>query len=82
MTDYPTNPAAAAGPSGDGSKSLAKESKVGLFVSFIVFGAAQGLVDALTNVDLNGQTGWWVTLASAGVAGAIGTLSAWLKKNR
>lgn len=79
---YSSDPAQTAGPEGNGAKSLAKESKVGLFVSFVVFGAAQGLVDALTNVDLNGQTGWWVTLASAGVAGAIGTISAWLKKNR
>jgi uncharacterized membrane protein HdeD (DUF308 family) len=70
------------GPNGDGSKSLAKESKAGLLVTFVLFAAAQGLVDALSNVDLNGQTGWWVSLANAGVATALGFLTAWLKKNR
>lgn len=71
-----------AGPNHDGSKSLAKESKAGLAVTFLLFAAAQGLVDALTKVDLNGQTGWWVSLANAGVATAIGAVTAWLKKNR
>ncbi len=68
--------------SNDGAKSLKSESKWGLAVTFLLFAAAQGLVDALSNVDLNGQTGWWVSLANAGVATAIGTLTAWLKKNR
>lgn len=76
-----TNPETA-GPERDGSKSLAKESKAGLAVTFLLFAAAQGLVDALTKVDLNGQTGWWVSLANAGVATAIGAVTAWLKKNR
>lgn len=66
----------------DGSKSLKPESKAGLAVTFVTFAVAQGLVDALTRIDLNGQTGWWVSLASAGVATAVGTLTAWLKKNR
>jgi len=70
------------GPEGDGSKSLAKESKVGLAVSFVMFAAIQGLVDSLNRVDLDGQTGWWVTLANAGIATVIGLGSAWLKKNR
>ncbi len=82
MTQFPTNPAATSGPSGDGSKQMAKESKAGLAVTFVVFAAAQGLVDALSGVDLNGQTGWWVSLANAGIATAIGAVTAWLKKNR
>jgi uncharacterized membrane protein HdeD (DUF308 family) len=79
---YSTDPAKTAGPANDGSRSLAKESKAGLAVSFVLFAAAQGLVDALTKVDLNGQTGWWVSLANAGVATAIGAVTAWLKRNR
>lgn len=71
-----------AGPEGDGSKSLAKESKAGLAVSFVVFAAVQGLVDALNTVDLDGRTGWWVSLANAGIATATGLGAAWLKKNR
>lgn len=70
------------GPNHDGSHSLAKESKAGLAVSFLVFGAVQGLVDALSAVDLNGRQGWWVSLASAGIATAVGLGTAWLKKNR
>jgi hypothetical protein len=71
-----------AGPNSDGSHSLAKESRAGLAVTFLLFAAGQGLVDALTKVDLNGQAGWWVSLANAGVATAVGLLTAWLKKNR
>jgi uncharacterized membrane protein HdeD (DUF308 family) len=82
MSDYPINPADSAGPNNDGGKALAKESKWGLATTFLLFAAAQGLVDALTKVDLNGQTGWWVSLANAGVATAIGTITAWLKRNR
>lgn len=70
------------GPNGDGSHSLAKESKAGLAVTFVLFALGQGLLDALTKIDLNGQTGWWVSLANAGVATAIGVITAWLKKNR
>lgn len=74
----PTN----AGPNSDGSHSLAKESKAGLAVSFVLFAGVQGLVDALTNLDLNGQTGWWVSTASAAAAALAGLGAAWLKKNR
>ena len=77
-----TNPATTAGPNADGSKQLAKESRWGLLVTFVLFAAGQGLLDALNAVNLNGQTGWWVSLANAGVATAVGLLTAWLKKNR
>lgn len=70
------------GPNHDGGQSLAKESKAGLAVSFVIFAAAQGLIDALTKVDLNGQQGWWVSIANAGIATVIGLGTAWLKKNR
>ncbi len=82
MTMHTSDPAKSAGPNGDGSNSLAKESRWGLAITFLLFAAAQGLVDALSSVDLNGQSGWWVSLANAGIATAIGTLTAWLKKNR
>lgn len=79
---YTSDPAKAAGPNSDGGQSLAKESKAGLAVTFIVFAVIQGVVDALTKLDLNGQQGWWVSLANAGVATVIGLGTAWLKKNR
>lgn len=76
-----TNPINA-GPAGDGSRSLAKESKAGLAVAFLLAAAGQGLLSALNAIDLDGQTGWWVSLANAGIATAAGLLTAWLKKNR
>lgn len=79
---YNSDPAKTAGPNGDGSKSLASESKAGLLVSLLVFGAVQGAVDALSSLDLNGQSGWWVSLANAGIATVVGLGTAWLKKNR
>jgi hypothetical protein len=79
---YNSDPAKTAGPNGDGSKSLAKESKVGAAVWFLLFAAIQGTVDALNKVELEGQTGWWVTMAGAGVATAVAVGTAWLKKNR
>lgn len=70
------------GPNGDGSRSLAKESKAGLAVTFVVTVLAEGVLGALTKVDLSSATGWWVPVASAGIGTAVGLLTAWLKKNR
>jgi hypothetical protein len=77
-----TNPARTAGPNTDGSRSLASESKTGLSVAGLVFVVLQGVLDGLTNVNLDGQGGWWVPFANAGLALATGTLAAWLKSNR
>lgn len=82
MTDYPTNPAATTGPSGDGSKQLAKESKAGLAVTFVLSVLGTGALDWLTNLDTSGWSGWWASAAVLGVSGLAGTLTAWLKKNR
>lgn len=77
-----TNPADTAGPTRDGANALAKESKVGLLVAFVLTAAVNGAIDALTNLDTSGWTGWWSTLASAGVATALGLLVAYKKRNR
>jgi hypothetical protein len=71
-----------AGPNSDGSKSLAKESKAGLAVAFITTAVVDAAISALTNIDLDSQQGWWVQLATVGVATALGLLTAWRKKNR
>lgn len=71
-----------AGPNSDGSFSLAKESKAGLAVMFVVTVLVEGVLGALTKVDLSTFTGWWVPIASAGIGVATGLLTAWLKKNR
>jgi hypothetical protein len=70
------------GPNGDGSKSLAKESKWGLAVTFLLTAAGTVALEALTNLDTSGWQGWWVPLGVVAVSTAAGLLTAWLKKNR
>jgi hypothetical protein len=77
-----TNPALTAGPASDGSKSLAKESKVGLLVAFLIATVGNGVLDWLTNLDTSAWSGWWANLAVVAVATVIGLLSAYLKRNR
>lgn len=79
---YRTDPVAAAGPNGDGSKSLAKESKAGALVQFVLTAVVTGLIGWLGNLDLSTLPGWLTATATAGVAALIGLGSAWLKKNR
>lgn len=77
-----TNPAATAGPNGDGSKSLAKESKFGAVVQFLITTLGLGVLGWLTNLDTSHWTGWWSAVAVAGVATVTGLLTSYLKKNR
>jgi hypothetical protein len=76
------NPATTAGPNGDGSKSLASESKVGVLVTFALTGLATGAIGYLGNLDLSTLPGWATSTATAAVASAIGLLSAYVKRNR
>lgn len=71
-----------AGPSGDGSRSLAKESKAGLVVSFLLTTLATGALGWLTNLDTSTWSGWWASAAVAAVGTAVGLLTAYLKRNR
>jgi predicted CDP-diglyceride synthetase/phosphatidate cytidylyltransferase len=77
-----TNPATTAGPNADGSKSLAKESKVGLVISFLVTTLATGALGWLTNLDTSHWSGWWASVAVAAVGTVIGLITAYLKRNR
>jgi hypothetical protein len=70
-----------AGPNGDGSKSLAKESKVGVLVSFVTTAAVTGAIGYLGNLDLSTLPGWLTATATAAVAALIGLGSAYVKKN-
>lgn len=70
------------GPNGDGSHSMAKESKAGLAVAFVLSILGTGAVDWLTNLDTSSWSGWWAQSAILGVSGLAGALTAWLKKNR
>lgn len=71
-----------AGPAGDGSKSLAKESKAGIGVQFVLTVLATGLLGWLSNLDTSHWAGWWAATAVAAVSAVIGLLTAYLKRNR
>jgi len=80
--NYQPNPAKSAGPNGDGARSLAKESRTGIAVQWLLTVLATGALGWLTNLDTSTWTGWWAGTAVAAAAAGIGLLSAWLKKNR
>jgi len=72
-----------AGPNGDGSKSLAKESKVGQVVNFGVTALAGAALLWLNGLNADSVNAfWWGPIAIAGAGTAAGFLSAWLKRNR
>lgn len=71
-----------AGPNTDGSQSLAKESKVGIAVQFVLTVLATGALGWLAKLDTSHWSGWWAATAVAAVAAVIGLLTAWLKSNR
>jgi hypothetical protein len=77
-----SNPAQTAGPTRDGAKSLAKESKVGLAVSFLITTLATGVLGWLTNLDTSHWSGWWASVGVAAVGTVTGLISAYLKRNR
>ncbi len=71
-----------ADPAGDGSKSLAKESKAGIAVQFLLTVGATGLLAWLTNVDTSQWSGWWAATGVAALSAGTGLLTAYLKRNR
>jgi CDP-diglyceride synthetase len=77
-TSNPTS----AGPAGDGSKSLAPESKAGAAVQFVLTVGATGLLAWLANLDTSHWSGWWAATAVAGVGAVGGLLTSYLKRNR
>jgi hypothetical protein len=77
------NPANVAGPNADGSKSLAKESKAGLAVSFATGLAALAILGFLDQkVDVSSLPGWLQGAATYAVATITGLATAYAKKNR
>lgn len=76
------NPANTAGPAGDGSKSLAPESKVGNAVQFIVTSALVGLGAGLANLDTSHWSGYLGMVAASAVGLVSGLISSYLKRNR
>lgn len=70
------------GPNGDGSKSLAKESKAGLLVTFVLTLAATAALGWLAQLDLSTVPGWLANAAALAVTTAVGFLTAYVKRNR
>lgn len=71
-----------AGPYGDGKNSLAKESKVGIAVTFVGSVLAAGALEWLTELDTEAWSGRFAAIGAAGVATLIGLLTAYKKSNR
>lgn len=72
-----------AGPNGDGSKTLAKESKAGLAVSFITGVAALAVLGFVgEKVDVATLPGWLQGTATYVLATVVGLATAYAKKNR
>jgi hypothetical protein len=72
-----------AGPNSDGSKSLAKESKAGLAVSFVTSVGALALLGLIQDkVDVSSFPGWAQAAAATAVSTVVGLLTAYTKRNR
>lgn len=71
-----------AGPNGDGSQSLARESKLGHLVQLTLSAVALAVAGWLTDVDLSTLPGWLVATATVAAATLAGVLTSWATKNR
>lgn len=71
-----------AGPNGDGSQTLARESKWGQGVAFVLSTLALGAAGYIGSLDLGSLPGWAVATATVAVAQAVGLLTAWATKNK
>lgn len=71
-----------AGPQRNGAKSLAKESKAGIAVGFLVTVLGNGALEWLTQLDTESWSGRWAQIGVAAVGTAIALITAYLKKNR
>lgn len=70
------------GPNGDGSKSLAPESKAGNITQFVVTTVATGVLAALANLDTSHWSGYLGLIGISAVGLATGLISSYLKRNR
>lgn len=74
MTDQGTG-------TGDGKNHLFRDSKLGVWVTgtlaVVITSVLDGLIDALSNVDTSGWSGWWVPLIGTGIATVIGLATAY-----
>lgn len=81
MTDYSTTPETA-GPRHDGSRSLARESKLGNLAQGALVALALYGADALGALDVTPLPDAVEPLALAAVGVAAGLLTSWAARNR
>jgi hypothetical protein len=71
-------------PEAQGANHLFRDSKLGLLVTGLATVALDGVInsvlEAATNVDTSGWSGWWTTVASAALATGVGALTAYKAK--
>lgn len=65
-----------------GKNSLKRESKFGISTALVTAVAVNAALALLTGVDQSQWSGWWAPVLSAGVAGAVGLLTAYKTRNR
>lgn len=76
-----SNSARSGGPYGDGSNSLARESKFGIVVNTVLTIGATGALSWLSNLDTSHWSGWWSFVAVGAVSSGIAFLTAWKTRN-
>ena len=77
-----TNPAETAGPNNDGSKSLARESKLGNLANGAAAAVLLYVADWLTGLDITPLPDVLEPAAVGLVAAAVGLITSYLAKNR
>jgi hypothetical protein len=68
--------------SGNGANHLARDSKLGLAVTFLGGVALDAAIGALADVDTSTWSGWWVPFVALGVSTGLGALTAYKAKRR
>jgi len=71
-----------AGPNRDGSKSLARESRYGLIVQFVLVTAATAGLGWVADLDLSTLPGWAAGAGVYATSTIVGFLTAYVTKNR
>ena len=65
-----------------GANDLARDSKLGLAVTFLGGVALDAAIGALADVDTSSWHGWWVPFVALGISTSLGALTAYKAKRR
>lgn len=77
-----SDPAETNGPRGDGSQSLARESKFGQAATVLVSAVVLALADAAGRLDVSPLPDWLEQAAVVAIGAVVGLMTAWATKNR